>query len=206
MWRQTFVVLVTFAWLMAAQAAEDCAKRPANPTDVVLDAGDYEITFVAESGSRSGQRTSGTLHLRKSSHDDVSPATGERVSEWVIEHRPNAFPLYGWIDADLRAIGAPMCDESPHPKPDSSDPLRPGVLVHSRETGELLTIGSLGNLIRLGDAGLWMDGCGIRLWAFDANSQTYYGDWKATGTLHDGEGYFCAYMKNPPGLSRPDRQ
>jgi hypothetical protein len=86
--------------------------------------GDYTLSMAATSGSQTGRSTRGPLTLVATSATDTSPRTGARVAASPPIHWT---PLRGWIDADLRAVGAPLCDEATPPS--SRDPVFAGVLV-----------------------------------------------------------------------------
>jgi hypothetical protein len=128
----------------------------------------------------------------------VSSKTGETVADFINDKFPNDFPQYGWTDVDFTDVGAPMCSDWPNPDPGSSDPLYPGILVHKGADGAFLTIGNIGNLVRLEKYAFGKDGCGIYLTWFEIADQRVYGSWGAYGIRVDGEGYFCARRLTVP--------
>jgi hypothetical protein len=157
--------------------------------------GDYTLSMRATSGSRTGRSTSGPLTLVATSAADTSPRTGARVAEPPPLHLT---PLRGWIDTDLRAVGAPLCDEATPPT--SRDPVFTGVLVLKtepdwkletrvpfRHEAPILAIGT-GTNIRDGKARL--DGCGIGLFVQDRSFRCVRGEWTEWGLKGDGRGTF----------------
>jgi hypothetical protein len=160
----------------------------------LLGPGSYEIVLVATGGSKAGRSTTGKLVLRASAPGDVSPRTGEAVSE--SEHHR----LYGSMEFGFDDVGAPIRVNDPvAPAPDSTDPVYPGVLVHedSNRFGLLLTVGTLSNLrndLRTGM--VWVDGPGIALFVTCLTPTEFSGTWTNWGILENGTGYFYARRKN----------
>ena len=182
--------------------ASSCKRTP-RPTEQ-LDAskllpGTYEIRLIAARGSKSGNAVVGTLWLERTSRDDVSPITNQSPAK---TEDLTKIPLFGSLDADFRAIGAPVWSgDADAPDSTSRDPIRPGVLVEliswdpkypSRTP--VLTVGALSNL--RAETG-WLDGPGIGLWVHDLDDQGFTGRWSEWGILKDGSGYFCARRLSP---------
>lgn len=135
--------------------------------------GEYRLTLVATSGSKSGSSSQGNLWLSPTSGGDT-----------------DRHPLYGATDLDFKRIGAPMDEQGPEPDPTSRDPVSPGVLVLREPKETVLAIGTQSNLR---DGGiLHLDGSGIGLWVTEAGPTGFSGTWRAWGTVVDGAGYFCA--------------
>jgi hypothetical protein len=150
--------------------------------------------LVAKRGTRAGKMVVGKLWLTSTSQSDVSPTTGERPPQ---TEQLSAIPLYGSLEMDLEAVGAPIKRHDANaPDPDSRDPIRPGVLVHLvgwepkyPENTPVLTIGTVSNL-RTGK--IWVDGPGMGLWVHQLGPSGFAGRWDAWGIVSDGSGYFCA--------------
>jgi len=185
-------------------AADDACTRldepVSKPLDEVLKPGEYELVLVATEGSHRGRRVAGPLTLRSASPSDRSPRTGEIAEDFADT------PLFGWVDFDLLAVGAPICFEEPHPSPDSRDPVFPGVLVQQYDFGidlglkhpahtPILLIGTLSN-IRTQNG--WLDGCGIGLFVQAFTDGRFVGEWKEWGIVADGRGYFCLQQAGAP--------
>jgi hypothetical protein len=136
--------------------------------------GTYVIELTATGGSRKGARASGTLWLA------TLPAEVP-FDESVV--------LYGSLQSDLGAIGAPLCSDKPSPQ--SRDPRAPGVLVHRNPRGTIyLTIASASHIYDPGY--VTMDGCGIVLFPDAEIPGHFSGRWDALGIVHDGCGSFVA--------------
>ena len=159
--------------------------------------GEYQIIFVATRGSDDGSFSEGRLVLKATSEEDRSPATGEVASDFgpLSEN-----PLYGWVDADLDAVGAPICHDGAEPPPDSRDPVYPGVLVLSvdwekkyPEGTPVLTVATMSNQ-RNGT--ISTDGCGIGLWVHEVTPEGFSGVWREWGIIRNGRGRFCAARVN----------
>lgn len=154
--------------------------------------GEYLLTLVATSGSKSGSSSQGNLWLWPTSARDRSPSTGELVGS----DDTNSHPLYGATNLNFKRIGAPMdfAGRGSEPSPTSRDPVFPGVLVlrDSRET--VLTIGTLSNIR---DDGIRLDGSGIGLWVTESGPNSFFGEWRGWGVVEGGAGYFCSMPTNP---------
>lgn len=154
--------------------------------------GEYLLTIVATSGSKSGSSSQGNLWLWPTSAQDRSPSTGELAGSYD----KNSRPLYGATNLNFKHIGAPMdfAGRGSAPSPASRDPVFPGVLVlrDSRET--VLTIGTL-STIRTD--GIRLDGLGIGLWVTESGPNGFFGVWREWGVVQDGAGYFCSIPPNP---------
>jgi hypothetical protein len=167
------------------------ARDTAHASAAMLRPGRYELTLIATGGSDSGHRTRGRLWLTASSAADQSPRTGERVPKSdTVEG-----PLYGATDVPLSSVGAPMMDDTIAPKPQSTDPIYPGVRVliqnwqFDRPKRPVILIGTLSNL-RNGRH--FSDGGGIGLFVTTNRGSTFSGDWGPWGIMANGSGYFCA--------------
>ena len=193
----SILILLFAAHNFAGPCTEFTGSVP-DRLDADLVPGDYELTIVATRGSKEGSQVNGSVRLLPATSDDRSPKTGESAIDTLMDD----VLLYGSTDADLRAVGAPMCSDDLHPRPDSADPIYPGVLV-SRipekdrifawmfdypENAPIVSIGALGN-IRNGKA--WADGCGVILLVQASRHGTLVGDWREAGIARDGTGYFC---------------
>ena len=165
------------------------AKRPAT----TLAVGTYELTLVATTGLKTGNATTGSLWLTRTTPSDSSPKTGHRPAR----SGRRGVPYYGSAVVDFERVGAPVFrDDTLVPPPESRDPVRPGVLVllQNWQTDTLprtlvLVIGSLSN--RRDDEG-WMDGPGIGLWVRSTTGSDFSGDWYEFGIIRGGQGHFCA--------------
>ncbi len=192
--RICFICILLIVGLAAVCASSPCLK-PGTPQANIsqLKAGDYSIVFVATKGRWKGKRTSGTLWLREASPDDRSPRTGE-IAQDFANRIP---PLFGWLDADLSIVGAPIRHDSKvEPSPKSQDPVYPGVLVHFLDWGKdyphgtpVLTVSTVSNL-RNGTN--YTDGTGIGLWVHSVTSNGFSGVWREWGMAVGGHGHFCA--------------
>ncbi|MCB1033133.1 MAG: hypothetical protein KDD47_04790, partial [Acidobacteria bacterium] len=140
--------------------------------------------------------------------EDRSPATGK--GPWSSEDRSET-PLYGWIEADLDAVAAPICLET-GPRPDSRDPIDPGVLVRGLEQ-PALWIGSAGKTRNpvesvtedgVENIVLALDGCGIVLAVHRSDAGDFTGRWSEAGIVYNGRGVFCARrIGGPPEAASP---
>jgi hypothetical protein len=162
-------------------ATDEPAPQPGDST--------YELRLIAKGGSRKGKSVSGYLTLRKTLADERSPRTGETA---VLDPH---FPAWGWTDADLRQVGAPLCDDDLHPSPGSHDPVYPGVVILDEDARvplrprdrPFLLIATLTNL-RNGMTPV--DGCGIWLPVKRHDARCFRGWWEGFGTAYDGFGSF----------------
>ena len=111
---------------------------------------------------------------------------------------------YGWIVGNLEATGAPICPDAPAPKPNSQDPLAPGVLVEYQSTSKgreyLLLVSTVKNLLATDSHTL--DGCGIGLWIEKLSDTRFSGRWDRWGIMANGKGRFSATLsKDQPNNS-----
>lgn len=146
------------------------------------------------------------MRLVESKPDDHSPETGK--TPWVQwEH---LYPLWGWVDIDLDAIGAPVIPGE-GPPPNSRDPITPGVLVYQGVSTEnspapapVLLVGTNGQtrnpVIQSTDTGdiieISSDGSGIGLKVKKVNAGGFKGTWSEYGIIRDGRGTFRAVLEH----------
>lgn len=196
----SWLVLAVLAPVVNSELKCTCPSGPYSQTLTAnLGVGEYSVHFVATEGPHKGRATIGTLVLRETRSSDRSPVTGETAQD----HDISETPFYGWTDADFGLVGAPICEEGPHPAPDSQDPVYPGVLVHyfdwrastfpkQPEHAPTLLVGTLSNL-RNGD--MWLDGCGIAMWVQKQTDDTLRGRWREWGIVQGSRGCFCISAK-----------
>ena len=161
-----------------------------------LSAGDYELSLHATRGSRRGRTVQGPLVLVPTSQADRSPRTGQIARDHDIRYTP----LYGWLEADLREVGAPLCPDGPAPPPASRDPVFPGVLVLAVDPEWKLEtrvkrppdapILAIGTSVNMRDGRTHLDGCGIGLFVQTADRVCLRGEWSEFGLQYDGAGSF----------------
>ena len=178
-------VLIGAAQLLATQDA-------LGPAD--LAAGDYSVQLSATEGSHEGGVVDGTITLVAARPTDRSPRTGEQVKD----DRRAGLRFYGWIAADLTAVGAPLCSGDPNPSPDSQDPMFPGVVVMQVPYGpngpftgerEVPTV-LVATLSNLRDGSRWNDGCGFAMYLLGRDGECHTGRWSEWGLKVDGRGTF----------------
>jgi hypothetical protein len=195
----SYIFIFSFIFLGTSNAGP-CSlvdKPPSSFNGALPTAGEYEIRFIADQGSKSGSEVIGTLWLWLTRPNDVSFKTGEYPKD--IDGLPSP-PLYGAIDFDYKAIGAPIdTNDKVAPNPSSKDPIYPGVLVHIIDWMDgypvdtpVLTIGSLSNLR---NGSMYLDGPGICLILHQLDKTGFSGIWTNWGIMIDGSGYFCATLK-----------
>jgi hypothetical protein len=178
-------LLVGIASLLAAQDVFGSAE---------LAAGDYSVQLSASEGSHKGAVTEGTITLVGARPTDRSPRTGEKVKDT----RNRGPQFYGWIGADLKAVGAPLCSGGPHPSPHSRDPVYPGVVVvqvpygaNGPYTGEREIPAILvATLTNLRNGSMWTDGCGFAMYLLTSDGECHTGQWSEWGLRADGRGTF----------------
>jgi hypothetical protein len=195
-----FGVLTSFTLFAGSAAAQQsasvaCSISPAGAhrTATMLLVGNYELTLETTSGLNAGNSATGSLWLARTSPSDSSPATGRRPARSDTRE----VPYYGAAHLDFERVGAPVfLDDTLVPRPESRDPVRPGVVVllQNWESDTLpptlvLVIGSLMN--RRDDEG-WEDGPGIGLWVRATNERDFSGNWREAGIVRGGQGHFCA--------------
>jgi hypothetical protein len=206
---------------MRATGSDSCASASGAslPADAArLEPGRYRLTLVATRGSRQSHRSTGELWLWPTSAIDRSPT-------WPNE-RPGIgdtvdVPLYGAADLDWRNVAAPIAlfvpassaRSSDAPRPDSRDPLHPGVLVRFGKRGPLervttLFIGTRFDNRRVvenpchrapGDASgspcimySQDDAGGMFMSVHRVTNNGFGGTWGPWGLGIDGAGYYCA--------------
>jgi hypothetical protein len=114
----------------AIAAASTCAALaglwPSDHSDraIALASGECVLYMAADTGSKAGRSTRGLAELRPTTLDDRSPRTGEQAFL-----PPDLTALYGWTNANLAAVGAPICSGPLNPAPDSREPVYPGILL-----------------------------------------------------------------------------
>lgn len=196
-----FIIIFGFIGLkLSAEAAEPPAPANCEPVTesrqsfegASITAGEYNITFVAVKGRKSGSTASGRMWLQPTSPTDKSPRTGQSPAP---NENIQGVPLYGWTDVNLSAVAAPMGSASEIINPESRDPIFPGVLVlvidwdEARKGQIALVIGTLSN--RRTTEGM-LDGAGIGLFIEKLDSDAFAGSWGPWGLLMGGSGHFCA--------------
>jgi len=182
-----------------SQGASDCRAVPDSlrtPSAARLAAGSYALTIIATAGGKPGTQASGTLTLRETVSTNRSSRTGRLPRS---DENRSATPLWGYIDADLASVGAPLPDGNnpDEPQPTSRDPIYPGLLVHIQNWGSLtlpqqyvLTVGTTYNVrVRLHYA--VADGPGILMNVRQITIKGFRGTWQQGGLVVAG-GYFCA--------------
>jgi hypothetical protein len=154
-----------------------------------LTPGEYRLSMTATRGSQRGHSTQGPLTLRI-----TPPRAGQHPDE------SRYAPLYGWTDADLTNVGAPLCADGPAPAPSPRDSVFTGVLVLklppesvldarvSRPKDAPILVTGTGTNIR--DGGRRLDGCGIGLFVQSRGWNCLRGEWGEWGLEHDGGGTF----------------
>jgi hypothetical protein len=167
------------------------------PDTARLTGGTYTLEMVATAGAKPGAKARGTLTLVPTLGTDRSPRT--RLRPRTDENR-RAIPFWGYIDADLLSVGAPLPDgkNADEPQPHSRDPIYPGVLVHIQNWGSrtlpqqiVLLVGtSLNARVRLDY--MVLDGPGILMKVRQLLPDGFLGTWHQGGRLVAG-GYFCAF-------------
>ena len=202
--RTSFVVIAGLAMFAArpayGQGATEClavTDSLRTPNTARLTAGSYTVQMVTTDGAKPGAKATGTLTLVRTLGTDRSPRT--RKLPRADENR-RAIPLWGYIDADLLAVGAPLPDgkNADEPQPHSRDPIYPGVLVHIQNWGShtlpqqiVLFVGTSHNArVRLGY--MVLDGPGILMNVRRMLPEGFLGTWHQGGRVAAG-GYFCAF-------------
>jgi hypothetical protein len=196
------VVLALLILLTRSTAASGVDRRSAAcplPSEAVPEAlghelagRTYRVTLVATSGVKQPISSVGHLTLRPTSVSDRSQRTGELAKDKNLAWTP----FYGWLDADLSQIKAPICDDAPHPSASSQDPVYPGVLVarfpwrssQRAPNVPMILVASVGNL-RNGDD--WTDGCGFAMYLKVWSDGCFRGTWERYGLRLGGSGHFC---------------
>ena len=190
------IVLSSVVAVLACGCASGPCPRPTKPDANVsqLLPGSYDIVFLATSGSERGTQTTGKLVLKRTSPTDRSPSTGEPPADFNNDRAKQ--PLYGWIDADLEKVGAPICAMEGEVLPNSHDPVFPGVIVEVERNDDtypdgtpVLNIGTVSNDRTVVFA---TDGCGIGLWVHEIDPNGFSGKWGEYGIIANGRGRFCA--------------
>jgi hypothetical protein len=149
-----------------------------------LEAGDYRLHIKATAGLKKGHSVEGLLSLRPTQKTDRS-ASGQIAKDRRLEDHP----FYGWTDAKLTDVGAPMpSGGGPAPTADSRDPVYPGVLVDTGwkpndprgrpRDAPILWVGSFGNLR---DDSSWTDGPGIVMFVMKRSQGCLLGVWEEAG-------------------------
>ena len=179
---------------MVAQGCHAVSDSLRTPESARLAAGQYGFVITSTVGPTAGTTSEGRLTLRPTAPTDRSPRTGQ--SPRADEDRERR-PLYGYLDADLARVGAPLPNgrTADEPMPNSTDPLFPGVLVHvqtgpgERQQSVLTVAMSYNARVDLGGAA--GDGPGIFLRVRQIAPDGFAGRWTQGGRQAAG-GYFCA--------------
>jgi hypothetical protein len=157
--------------------------------------GRYKLTFAAEGGWKKGQSVQGILVLKPTSKDDRSPRTGQGPPE---KENRDQFPLYGWYDGDLSAVGAPISTTGSAPAPNSQDPIFPGVIVFMKvwNVGQAYKDGTpfllIGTLSNSRTSEMLLDGAGIGLSINSTTANGFSGSWDRWGIVGNGWGHYTA--------------
>jgi hypothetical protein len=169
-----------------------CAEGAPPVADPWLASGEYRFQITATEGSKKARSVGGSLSLRQTHPDDRSPLGHVAKDRDIARH-----PLFGWTDAPLQEVGAPMSSDGPEPKAESMDPVYPGVLVDTgwkptRPRGRpsdapILWVGSVTNRR---DGSRWTDGGGIVLFVMRRAARCLNGIWQEAGIVRDGRGRF----------------
>ena len=175
----------------SCRAVSDSLRTPESAR---LAAGEYGFVITSTVGPTAGKTSEGRLVLRPTAPADRSPRTGQ--SPRADEDRERR-PLYGYLDADLARVGAPLPNglTADEPMPNSTDPLFPGVLVHvqkgpgERQQNVLTVATSINARVDLGYG--VADGPGIFLRVREIAPDGFAGTW-AQGGLEEAGGFFCA--------------
>ncbi len=152
--------------------------------------GDFFLTLVATSGTRSGNTAHGTTTLfdnpdplRRLAGIGGNPVPGVTV------------PFYGTADIDVTEVGAlPMGSTT------SDDPLQPGVLVVQDSSDDLTTARSL--ILRLGTdvnrrGATPFDGGYTVLRVRHVSPDSILGSWASGTATEVAAGFFCAVRPSP---------
>jgi hypothetical protein len=151
--------------------------------------GDFFLTLVATSGTRSGHTARGTTTLF------ANPARLRRLAGPGGNPMPGVtVPFYGTADIDVTEVGA-----LPLGTTTSDDPLQPGVLVVQDSPADPTIVRSL--VMRLGSdvnrrGAVPFDGGYTVLRVRHASPDSILGSW-ASGTVTEvAAGFFCAVRLN----------
>ena len=156
--------------------------------DATMDgrSGEYAVTLVATSGSKSGDRTSGQLRLLEQTGDlrEFAPPGVEMDTKVSV-------PLYGAAGLQLELVGAVAAGDL-----SSLDPERPGVMaMESRAVRDgaeramiLLRFGSESNRRDV----VAFDGAYMVMAVRALSDQGFLGDWRSGVFGREARGYFCA--------------
>jgi hypothetical protein len=157
-----------------------------------LGEGTYTVWMSARSGSHKGQSTGGGLELTafKPTPRPKRPKAPEGYQGLVdFQEMRLEIVAWGWTDADLRAVGAPMCDKDSPPS-NSMNPERPGVVVRPAAGDGHFPSLLLGTVTNERTGSLAFDGCGIRMSIDNWNGRCFSGQWDRYGIAVDGSGTF----------------
>lgn len=159
-----------------------CYGRRSNALEAALiEEGEYHGRLIAKSGSQKGEVAEGEIIFVQAERGDRSPTSGEQVSDL------RSVKFWGSTNISLEKVAAPLCN--PLVKPDSHDPVFPGLIVIQTEDNPALILISTAANRR--DGRLTSDGCGIRLDIHRATKDgCLEGRWKEWGVIRDGRGVF----------------
>jgi hypothetical protein len=179
---------------LGQEPSQPSASAGSNEPGVHLAPGVYRVTLRATEGPKSGHQVSGLLHLKKSTCEDRSEQTGERVEDCQYLCM---WPIYGWTDVDLRAVGAAVPNSgSSAPAPSSRDPLHPGVLEVLGDCDEpekpKIHLLAIGTVLNRRDPYAANDGPGIVVRVLRSRSNCLDGEWSEGGRSSDASGSFRA--------------
>lgn len=152
-------------------------------------AGEFRLRLVATSGEKRGSSTEGSVTLLP--YDLAQP----RIDLSGATDTAHAYPLYGFADLDLAAVGAAAPGDLA-----SDDPAGPGVLVIERLTSPSGRPGRM--TLRLGSEAnrqgvVRFDGGFAVLRVRQVDEAGFAGSWESGTALPNAGGHFCA-TRLPP--------
>lgn len=186
-----FIILLFFSTPRNHDKVE--SKQSSVPVKFQQLNGTYSVSFLQIKDSDTISQTNGSLVLIPTSKNDKSPRTGESPS---LNEDRGQIPYYGWIDADLSKVNAPLPkDDGVSPIHTSKDPIYPGVLFYIRKyysdssKQADLWVSSVFNLRNDEE---WLDGAGFVMQLDSIDSNGFYGEWRPAGKLRGGKGIYSA--------------
>jgi hypothetical protein len=173
----------------ACLASGDTIPSPARRE---VSAGEYLLVIVTEGRDGEQSVSRGRLSLVPTRPNDRSARTRHGPA---IPNDTIAYPLRGTTDVRFENVPYAL-EDTIAPTPTSTDPIRPGVLVHRpREATPgplfakwMITVGALSNLR---DEPGWVDGGGVVMSINRFTPAGFAGTWGPWGRVRTGGGYFC---------------